>query len=100
MCRAGATTIAELSAKGIASILIPSPYVAHNHQYFNAMQLCEQGAALMIEEKDLCADTLNAKMHELLDDPLRLADVAACAKKMGKPNAADDMLGWIEQLKR
>lgn len=92
VCRAGATTIAELSAKGIASILIPSPYVAHNHQYFNAMQLCEQGAALMIEEKDLCADTLNAKMHELLDDPLRLADVAACAKKMGKPNAADDML--------
>lgn len=100
ICRAGATTIAELSAKGIASILIPSPYVAHNHQYFNAMQLVENKAALMIEEKDLNEKTLKAKLHQILDNPLKQESIAAQAKKMGTPFAANDMLDWIEQLKR
>ena len=53
ICRAGATTAAEITAFGIPSILIPSPYVANNHQFYNASVLVEKKCAFMIEEKDL-----------------------------------------------
>lgn len=71
ICRAGATTLAEVTALGIPSILIPSPYVANNHQFYNANVLVEKGAALMIEEKDLNASTLNKSIIELFMDPKR-----------------------------
>ena len=58
ICRCGAMTLSELPAAGKPSILIPSPYVAENHQYHNAMVLVNRGAAMCIEEKDLTADTL------------------------------------------
>ena len=51
--RAGATTLAEITAMGMPAILIPSPYVPNNHQYYNAKSLIDKNAALMIEEKDL-----------------------------------------------
>ena len=53
--RAGALTLAELEAVGRAAVLIPSPNVAENHQYFNAMELQKADAAVVIEEKDLTA---------------------------------------------
>lgn len=65
ICRAGATTIAELTALGIPSILIPSPYVANNHQYYNAKMLVDQGAAYMIEEKDLNAESLSKAIQQV-----------------------------------
>lgn len=58
ICRCGAMTLSELPAAGKPSILIPSPYVAENHQYHNAMVLVNRGAAVCIEEKDLTADSL------------------------------------------
>ena len=63
ICRAGATTAAEITALGVPSILIPSPYVAHNHQFYNASELVEKKAAYMIEEKELNADILNEKIE-------------------------------------
>jgi len=60
--RCGAMTLSELPAAGLPSILIPSPNVAENHQYHNAMALVNKGAAVCIEEKNLTADTL---WHEL-----------------------------------
>jgi len=81
ICRAGAITLSELSVCGKASILIPSPYVAENHQYHNAMTLKNRGAASVIEEKDLTDELLIRSVEELLADP-------ETAGKMGK-NAKD-----------
>ncbi len=58
ICRCGAMTLSELPALAKPSILIPSPYVAENHQFYNAMALAERGAAVCLEEKDLTADRL------------------------------------------
>lgn len=66
--RAGATTIAEIIASITPSILIPSPYVANNHQYYNALDLSGKNAAIMIEEKDLTKDIIEENVNKLLTD--------------------------------
>ncbi len=76
ICRCGAMTLSELPAMGKPAILIPSPYVAENHQYHNAMVLVERGAAVCIEEKDLTADTLWQAVTDLTADPARLTAMA------------------------
>ena len=73
--RCGAMTLSELPAAGKPAILIPSPYVAENHQYHNAMVLVERGAAICIEEKDLTADTLWEAICRATDDPAHLAQM-------------------------
>ena len=75
--RAGAITLTEIEAAGKASILIPSPYVAENHQYHNAMTLKNRNAAEVIEEKDLTEELLIATVDRLLADGFT-------AEKMGK----------------
>ena len=69
ICRCGAMTLSELPAAGKPSILIPSPYVAENHQYHNAMVLVDRGAAVCIEEKDLTADSLWEAIQHTTSDP-------------------------------
>ena len=69
ICRAGAITLSELQCCGKASVLIPSPYVAENHQYHNAMSLKNVGAAEVIEEKNLTEEILIDKVTQLLDNP-------------------------------
>lgn len=69
IARSGATTVNELKAVGRASILIPSPNVAENHQYYNAMELGDVGAAVVIEEKDLTAEKLLEVQKELVENP-------------------------------
>lgn len=66
--RAGASTIAEIMATKIPSILIPSPYVANNHQYYNALDLVDKNMSLLIEEKDLDKDTLVEAIDEMFDE--------------------------------
>ena len=68
ICRCGAMTLSELPAAGKPSILIPSPYVAENHQYHNAMVLVNRGAAVCIEEKDLTADRLWEAIESITSD--------------------------------
>ncbi|MEE0774080.1 MAG: glycosyltransferase, partial [Merdibacter sp.] len=99
ICRAGATTLAEITALGVAAILVPSPYVAHNHQFYNASVLVDARAALMIEEKDLSADTLKQAVSAVMDDPIRLEEMKAHARSLGKPHACADILDWCEELK-
>jgi len=72
VCRAGAITLSELQAAGRASILIPSPNVAENHQYHNAMVLVNNGAAEIIEEKYLTGKILCDKIAEIVNDRQRL----------------------------
>lgn len=80
--RAGASSLSEIEAMGKASILIPSPYVAENHQFHNAMALVNRGAANIIEEKDLNTDSLGALIDELLSNPEKLIDIEQNARAM------------------
>ncbi len=69
ICRCGAMTLSEISAAGVAAILIPSPNVTDNHQYKNAKQLCDNGAAILVEENELNADKLTAVIRGLVENP-------------------------------
>ncbi|GAX01835.1 undecaprenyldiphospho-muramoylpentapeptide beta-N-acetylglucosaminyltransferase [Secundilactobacillus silagei] len=96
--RSGATTLAELTALGVPSILIPSPYVTANHQTKNALSLVNANAALMIKEADLTTQTLVSAMDELMTDDSKRAAMAAAAKKLGKPKAATEMLALLKEV--
>ena len=80
--RAGASSLSEIEAMGKASILIPSPYVAENHQYHNAMALVNRNAARIIEEKNLTSDSLKAMINELLSSPETIFEIENNAKAM------------------
>lgn len=87
ICRAGAITLSELQARGKASILIPSPNVAENHQYHNAMALVKRNAAECIEESELTGEKLMKLADSILEDPDRLRIMAGNAKKMAITDA-------------
>ena len=82
--RAGASTLSEIEALGKPSILIPSPYVAENHQYHNAMTLVEKNAAVVIEEKDLTGEKLLADRAGLdkMGENARAMCVSDAAKRI------------------
>jgi len=86
ICRAGAVTVAELSAGGMASILVPFPFAVDDHQTANARFLAEAGAAVLVQQKELTAEKL-ARLIQSLDRP-RLLDMARKARALGKPEAA------------
>lgn len=100
ICRAGATTAAEITVSGTPAIMIPSPYVAHNHQYYNASVLADHKAAFLIEEKDLNSDILNDKIERIMGNPKLRRQMSEASKALGFPNAAEDILNWIDEMKR
>lgn len=81
ICRSGAITISELAVQGKPSVLIPSPNVAENHQYHNAMTLVSRGAAAIVEEKDLTGEKLTQTVSELITDKARLEKMSQNARK-------------------
>lgn len=87
VCRAGASTIAELAVVGLPSVLVPYPFAAADHQTENARAMVEQGAAVMIKDGDLNAQLLST-VKELLADEPRLAKMSEQARSLGKPDAA------------
>ena len=98
ICRAGATTLSEIEAIGMPAILIPSPYVPNNHQYYNGKALVDNNAAIMIEEKDLNADLLYKSVSDIINDDAKLKQLANNAKKLGNPNVLDDIVREIESI--
>ena len=82
ICRAGAITLSEIQAMGKPAILIPSPNVAENHQFHNAMALVNHQAGELIEEKDLTGELLTQKIDKIVSDPERLAQYSENAHKM------------------
>ena len=80
--RSGAITLSELQCAGKASILIPSPNVAENHQYYNAMELVNNNAAMILEEKDLTGESLTEMVKKLCEDREKLAEVGKNAYNM------------------
>jgi len=92
ICRAGATTVAEVTALGKAVIFIPFPFAADNHQVLNAGSLSDEGAAEMLIEKDLSGKILSEKIKYYAAHPAKLEDMSARAKQFGKPDAAKNIV--------
>lgn len=98
ICRAGAITLGELQACGKPSILIPSPYVAENHQYHNALTLKKDGAAEIIEEKDLTAQSLINMVESLIEDASKLKKMSKAAKEHAIIDSNERIYQIIMQL--
>ncbi len=92
VCRAGATSIAELTASGRASILIPYPYAASDHQTKNAEVLVQGGAAEMISESRLSGEKLAETILTLYRDPGRISRMEACSRKLARIRAASQIV--------
>ncbi len=100
VCRAGATTLAELTVCKKPSILVPFPAAADNHQVVNARSLVEGGAAVMIEERELTGERLAAEIRALLADPARRREMARAAGRLGSPAAAREIVDVCGELAR
>ncbi|MCF6514855.1 undecaprenyldiphospho-muramoylpentapeptide beta-N-acetylglucosaminyltransferase [Lactobacillus sp. S2-2] len=100
VARAGATTIAEITALGIPSILIPSPYVTADHQTKNAMSLVNNEAGLIIEEKNLNSLNLVQKIDHVMDDNKIREKMKINSKKLGIPDAADRLFNVVKDLSK
>ena len=98
ICRAGAITLGELQACGKPAILIPSPYVAENHQFHNAMTLKKAGAAEIIEEKDLSGESLIEKVTYLIDNKPKLINMSEAAKKSAIIDANERIYNTLMRL--
>ena len=98
VARAGAITLSEICAKGKGAILIPSPYVTHNHQEYNAKALTHQNAAIMILEDELSPGLLKKQLEELLSHPKQLETMQKNALKMGAPDAAKLLYRQAQEL--
>jgi UDP-N-acetylglucosamine--N-acetylmuramyl-(pentapeptide) pyrophosphoryl-undecaprenol N-acetylglucosamine transferase len=85
VCRAGATTVAELAAAGVASVLVPFPHAVDDHQTTNARFLVDGGAAILLPQRDLTAERLAGLLREL--DRRRLREMAEHARALGKGDA-------------
>lgn len=98
--RSGATTIAEITALGLPSVLIPSPYVTDDHQTKNAKSLVDTGAAILLKEQELDGQSLLSNLDALMNDQERLQRMALAAKELGEPFATDQLIQlMMNQLK-
>lgn len=98
--RAGASTLSEIVALEIPSILIPSPFVANNHQYYNALDLVQKGAAEMIEEANLKDGVLVSMVDKLLLDGNKRIEMKKALKGMQIKGSADIIYNKIKELIR
>ena len=98
ICRAGAITISELNALGKASVLIPSPYVAHNHQEQNARYLERNGAAKVLLESELSGESLKAAILDVLSDRESLLNMRDCSLSLGQRDACAKIYAIIKDL--
>ena len=96
--RAGATTISELIGTNTPTLFIPSPYVTENHQYKNAMDLVNNGAAKIIEEKDLTTESLISEIDNLINNEKELKEIKSNLKKLEVFDAGEKIYNEIEKL--
>jgi len=89
ICRAGASTVAELTCVGRPALLIPYPYATDDHQTANARALDQAGAAWLTPQDSLDSATLSRRIAELLTAPRMLSETAARAHALGRPDAAE-----------
>lgn len=95
VCRAGASSLSEIQALGKPSILVPYPYAAENHQYYNAKTMSDRDAAILIEEKNFTGERLLSEVEKLLSDPEKLRTMGENAKKMAILDASERITDCI-----
>jgi UDP-N-acetylglucosamine--N-acetylmuramyl-(pentapeptide) pyrophosphoryl-undecaprenol N-acetylglucosamine transferase len=98
VCRAGASTLAELAAAGRPAILIPYPFAADDHQRHNAETVRRSGAAVVIRDDELDGGRLAKHIEELAADPERRRSMRQAASALAKPNAAGEIVDIAERL--
>jgi UDP-N-acetylglucosamine--N-acetylmuramyl-(pentapeptide) pyrophosphoryl-undecaprenol N-acetylglucosamine transferase len=98
LCRAGASTVAEITAAGKPAIFVPFPRAADNHQLRNAEALEKAGAAVVIPESQLTSEVLVSKLQELLSDRSRLEQMSAAARALAHREAATEIAAMAAQL--
>ena len=96
--RAGASTLSEVIALKIPSILIPSPYVPNNHQFKNAMDLVNEDAAILIEEKDLTGDIIIKSIDNLINDSKKVKSIKSNLKNLSIDNSATVIYDNLKKL--
>ncbi|HKN91061.1 MAG TPA: undecaprenyldiphospho-muramoylpentapeptide beta-N-acetylglucosaminyltransferase [Acidimicrobiia bacterium] len=100
VCRAGATTVAELAAAGVPSILVPLPGAPGDHQTRNAEALVAAGAAVLVPDAECTGARLAAELEPLLADPARLEAMGQAAGTLARPHAADALADLVEHAAR
>jgi undecaprenyldiphospho-muramoylpentapeptide beta-N-acetylglucosaminyltransferase len=98
VCRAGATTVAELAAAGVPSVLVPLPGAPGDHQTRNAEALVAAGAAVLIPDAECTGARLAAELERLLADPARLEAMGKAARTLARPRAADELADLVEAV--
>ena len=96
LCRAGGTSVAELAAVGLPSILVPLPSAPGDHQTANARALMDAGAAVMVPDHELDADRLAAELEAMLGDPARIEAMGKAALGLARPDAAERVAALLE----
>jgi UDP-N-acetylglucosamine:LPS N-acetylglucosamine transferase len=97
IARSGAASLAELATFSLPSILIPFPYAADDHQTRNAEIFVNAGAALLLKESDLTAETLAQKIRELIENPPQLQQLAEASARLAPKNAAALVVETMER---
>lgn len=100
ICRAGATTCAELAAAGKAAIMIPLPSAADDHQRKNAEAFERAGAARVLLQRDMNGAAIAEMVKDLIDDPEKITTMETAAKGLGRKDAAERVVDIIEELKK
>jgi len=98
VCRAGAITASEIAAAGRAAIFIPFGRATDSHQLRNAQEMAKAHAGRVVVESELNADRLANEIFALLDQPEQIQVIAANARKLGRPNAARDIVNLVEEV--
>lgn len=92
ICRAGAMTVSELAAVGVASILVPYPYAVDDHQTANAAYLADAGAAIIMQQDTMTAESLYEVLQALLEDRAKLLEMSRIARRLAKPKATQEVV--------
>jgi UDP-N-acetylglucosamine--N-acetylmuramyl-(pentapeptide) pyrophosphoryl-undecaprenol N-acetylglucosamine transferase len=100
VCRAGAMTLAEITALGKAAILVPFPGAVDDHQTANARALVDAGAAVLVPDAELTGERLARLVQELLDDPARLARMGEASARFARPDATKELAAAVERQAR
>ena len=98
IARAGASTIAELTAAGRPAILVPLPIATDDHQSVNAQEMTKAGGARMIVQREFTPEALAAQVETIASDPQALANAAGRALSVGRPHATRDLANLVERI--
>ena len=100
ICRAGALTVSELAAVGVAAVLVPFPNAVDDHQAYNAQYLVREGAAVLVSDRELTEERLAAELQRLCAGRGKLLAMAERARLLAKPRAADELATCCLDLAR